>query len=94
MMPTSRVTKFISIVQGTPYIYAEKCAIETVLQFAFQRLNFIPENIILFGWSIGGFASSYASTIYPDIRAVVRKENKYRATTTILPVCRFLTERN
>ncbi|XP_065216129.1 phosphatidylserine lipase ABHD16A isoform X1 [Planococcus citri] len=56
---------------GTPYIYAEKCAMETVLQFAFQRLNYIPENIILFGWSIGGFASSYAATVYPDIRAVI-----------------------
>ncbi|XKL69593.1 hypothetical protein PGB90_007362 [Kerria lacca] len=56
---------------GTPYINAEKCAIETVLQFAFQRLNFIPENVLLFGWSIGGFASSYAATLYPDIKAVI-----------------------
>lgn len=56
---------------GTPYINAEKCAIETVLQFAITRLNFSPENIILFGWSIGGFTSSYAATIYPDLKAVI-----------------------
>lgn len=59
--------------QGTPYVDAEKCAIDTVLQFALQKLNFIPEHIILFGWSIGGFASSFAATNYPDVRAVVNK---------------------
>lgn len=46
------------------------------MQFAFQRLNFIPENVILFGWSIGGFASSYAATIYPDVKAVVSRGNR------------------
>ncbi|KAK7573360.1 hypothetical protein V9T40_010551 [Parthenolecanium corni] len=56
---------------GTPYVDAEKCAIDTVLQFALQKLNFIPEHIILFGWSIGGFASSFAATNYPDVRAVI-----------------------
>lgn len=56
---------------GTPYVDEEYCAMETIMQFAFQRLNFTPENIILFGWSIGGFASSFAASKYPDIGGVV-----------------------
>lgn len=57
--------------QGTPYPDNEKCAAETVFQFALEKLNFTPDNIILFGWSIGGFASSYLVTIYPEVKAVV-----------------------
>lgn len=42
------------------------------MQFAIHELGFLPENIILFGWSIGGWSSMYAATQYPEVKGVVR----------------------
>lgn len=47
------------------------------MQFALEVLGFKPENIILFGWSIGGFSTSYAAMNYPDVKAVVSLSNIY-----------------
>nr|CAD7395902.1 unnamed protein product [Timema poppensis] len=55
---------------GTPYPDQEQNAIDAVMQFAIQRLNFLPENIILFGWSIGGYSTSWAAAQYPKIRGL------------------------
>lgn len=44
---------------------------DVVMQFAINSLNFTPENIILFGWSIGGYSSSWAAMNYPDVKGVV-----------------------
>lgn len=41
------------------------------MQFAIHQLGFLPENILLFGWSIGGYSSIYAATQYPDVRGVI-----------------------
>lgn len=41
------------------------------MQFAIQKLGFQPENIVLFGWSIGGYSSMVAAARYPDIRGTV-----------------------
>lgn len=41
------------------------------MQFAIHRLGFQPENIVMFGWSIGGYSSIYAATRYPDVKGVV-----------------------
>ncbi|KAI5700582.1 hypothetical protein M8J75_000839 [Diaphorina citri] len=49
----------------------EQAAMDTVIQFAVVELGFNPSNIVLFGWSIGGYCSTYASCKYPDVRAVV-----------------------
>lgn len=46
---------------------------DAVVQFAINKLGFLPENILLFGWSIGGYSSLWASTQYPDIKGVVSK---------------------
>jgi len=43
------------------------------MQFAITNLGFIPDQIILHGWSIGGFPVSWVAMNYPDIKAVVRK---------------------
>nr|CAD7256650.1 unnamed protein product [Timema shepardi] len=56
---------------GTPYPDQEQNAIDAVMQFAIQRLNFLPENIILFGWSIGGYSTSWAAAQYPKIRGLI-----------------------
>lgn len=42
-----------------------------MLQFAITDLGFTPENIILYGWSIGGYSTLYAASQYPDVKGVV-----------------------
>lgn len=44
------------------------------MQLAIQKLGFLPENIVLFGWSIGGYSSLWLATQYPGIKGVVRNE--------------------
>lgn len=41
------------------------------MQFAINKLDFKIENIILFGWSIGGYSASWAAMNYPDVKGVV-----------------------
>jgi pimeloyl-ACP methyl ester carboxylesterase len=54
-----------------PYPDQELNAIDIVMQFAIHRLKFQPENILLFGWSIGGYPTSWAAMNYPDVKGVV-----------------------
>lgn len=54
-----------------PYPAQEQCAVDAVMQLALDKLNFKPENILLFGWSIGGYASSWVAMTYPDIKGLV-----------------------
>lgn len=54
-----------------PYPSQEQNAIDAVIQFAINKLGFKVENITLFGWSIGGYAVSWAAMTYPDIKSVV-----------------------
>lgn len=63
--------------QGTPYPLQDQNAVDAVMQFAIHKLGFLPGNIVLFGWSIGGYSSLVAAAQYPDIKGVVRF--KYKA---------------
>ena len=45
-------------------------AADAVMQYA-HSLGFKTENIVLFSWSIGGFAVSWLSSQYPTVKAVV-----------------------
>ncbi|XP_050301691.1 phosphatidylserine lipase ABHD16A [Anthonomus grandis grandis] len=56
---------------GMPYPSQEQNAIDAVIQFAINKLGFRVENIMFFGWSIGGYTSSWAAMTYPDIKGVV-----------------------
>lgn len=56
---------------GEPYIDQDQNAVDAVMQFAIQSLGFLPENIILFGWSIGGYSSLWLATQYPNIKGVL-----------------------
>lgn len=56
---------------GEPYPRDECIAIDTVMQFTIHKLGFQPENIILMGWSIGGFPACWAAANYPDVKAVI-----------------------
>jgi pimeloyl-ACP methyl ester carboxylesterase len=59
------------VLQGMPYPDQELNAIDIVMQFAIHGLKFQPENILLFGWSIGGYPTSWAAMNYPDVKGVV-----------------------
>lgn len=54
-----------------PYLEQEQNAMETVMQFAIKDLKFAPDHIILFGWSIGGYSTAWAASLYPDVKEVV-----------------------
>lgn len=41
------------------------------MQFAIHKLGFMPDNIVLFGWSIGGYSSLLGATLYPEIRGLI-----------------------
>jgi pimeloyl-ACP methyl ester carboxylesterase len=65
------------MLQGMPYPDQELNAIDIVMQFAIHRLKFQPENILLFGWSIGGYPTSWAAMNYPDVKGVVWQLHNY-----------------
>lgn len=56
---------------GTPFPEQEQNAIDIVMQFAINKLGFKVQNIVLFGWSIGGYSASWAAMNYPDVKGVV-----------------------
>lgn len=56
---------------GRPYPEQDNNAVDAVMQFAIHRLNFQPEQIVLFGWSIGGYSSLYAATLYPTVKGLL-----------------------
>ena len=42
-----------------------------MIKFALEKLSFNQESIILYGWSIGGYTSSWGSMNYPFIRGLI-----------------------
>lgn len=50
---------------GKPYPSQERNAIEAVMLYAIIELGFEPDHIVLFGWSIGGYAATWAAVNYP-----------------------------
>lgn len=55
---------------GSPYPAQVTAAADAVVQYA-HSLGFRNENIILFSWSIGGFAASWLAKQYPDMKGVI-----------------------
>lgn len=74
------VCKYFQL-QGTPYPDQEQKAIDCVIQFAVHHLKFEISDIILFGWSIGGYVSSYAASRYQDFNATVSNFKFYKIFT-------------
>jgi alpha/beta hydrolase fold len=56
---------------GEPFPSQDQNAVDALMQFAIESLGFAPENILLFGWSIGGYSSLYLASQYPNIRGVI-----------------------
>lgn len=56
--------------KGKPYPVQLTAAADAVIQYAFS-LGFEQDKIVLFSWSIGGFAVSWLSNQYPGVRAII-----------------------
>lgn len=56
---------------GVPFPQNEANAMDVVIQYAMHRLDFTPETIIMYAWSIGGFTATWATMNYPEISALV-----------------------
>ncbi|KAL4717591.1 hypothetical protein ACJJTC_000740 [Scirpophaga incertulas] len=56
---------------GYPYPEQENNAIDVVMQYAIYQLGFDPKNIVLYGWSIGGYSATWAATKYPDLQGLI-----------------------
>jgi len=42
-----------------------------VIQYAVDKLEFSIDNIVLFAWSIGGYAACWTAVHYPDIHGLI-----------------------
>lgn len=58
--------------KGAPYPLQEENAIDCVMRFAIDHLKFPEEQIIVYGWSIGGYTATWAAMNYPSIQSLVR----------------------
>lgn len=56
---------------GEPFPEQEVNAIDVVIKYAVDCLQFSAENIMLFGWSIGGFTASWAAMTYPRVKGLI-----------------------
>ncbi|CAF1009516.1 unnamed protein product [Didymodactylos carnosus] len=56
---------------GSPGPLTEINSIDAVMKYAINELHFPVQDIIIFAWSIGGYAACWASVIYQDIRGLV-----------------------
>lgn len=56
---------------GFPYPENEVAAVDTVINFAVEKLNFPLSRIIVYGWSIGGFTASWAGMRFPGLCGLV-----------------------
>lgn len=44
---------------------------DAVILYAINKLNFPVQDIILFGWSIGGYSTVYGSVRFPNVKGIV-----------------------
>ncbi|CAL7939967.1 unnamed protein product [Xylocopa violacea] len=56
---------------GAPYPLQEENAIDCVMRFAIDQLRFPEKQIILYGWSIGGYTATWAAMNYPSIQSLI-----------------------
>lgn len=56
---------------GLPFPKNTLAAADAVMQYAQNVLSFREEDIVLFGWSIGGFPASWLAANYPNVKAVI-----------------------
>lgn len=56
---------------GEPFPPQEAAAADAVIQFAIHKLGYSVENILVTGWSIGGFTASWLAMNYPEIKGLI-----------------------
>lgn len=56
---------------GIPYPDQDVAAVDTVVKFAMDKLSFAPSQIVLYGWSIGGFTATWAGMRHPNVHGLV-----------------------
>lgn len=56
---------------GQPYPENDANAVEVVIQYATRRLGFKLQDIIVYGWSLGGYSATWAAMNYPLLGSLV-----------------------
>lgn len=56
---------------GEPFPQHDANAMDVVVKFALHRLRFPPAQVVLYGWSIGGFTATWAAMTYPELGALI-----------------------
>lgn len=56
---------------GAPFPQHDANAMDVVVKYALHRLNFPPAQVVVYGWSIGGFTATWATMTYPELGALV-----------------------
>lgn len=56
---------------GLPYPSQEQNGIDCVMNYAINQLGFSEKQIILYGWSIGGYTATWAAMNYPSVSNVI-----------------------
>lgn len=56
---------------GTPYPDQDVAAVDTVVKFALDKLGFAPKQIVMYGWSIGGFTATWAGMRHSNLHGLV-----------------------
>ncbi|XP_077192050.1 ABHD16B [Paroedura picta] len=56
---------------GQPYPQNDANAVDVVIQYATSRLGFELPDIVVYGWSLGGYSATWATMTYPSIGSLV-----------------------
>ncbi|XP_033009680.1 protein ABHD16B-like [Lacerta agilis] len=56
---------------GQPYPENDANAVDVVIRYATSRLGFKIQDIIVYGWSLGGYTATWAAMTYPSLGALV-----------------------
>uniref|UniRef100_A0A8C3XIV3 Abhydrolase domain containing 16B n=2 Tax=Chelydra serpentina TaxID=8475 RepID=A0A8C3XIV3_CHESE len=56
---------------GLPFPQNDANAVDVVIQYAICRLGFRVQDLILYGWSLGGYTATWAAKTYPELGALV-----------------------
>ncbi|KAM8774552.1 ABHD16B [Rhynchonycteris naso] len=56
---------------GEPFPQHDANAMDVVVKYALHRLHFPAADVVIYGWSIGGFTATWATMTYPELGALV-----------------------
>ncbi|XP_072489359.1 ABHD16B [Notamacropus eugenii] len=82
---------------GDPSPQNDANAMDVVVKYALHRLNFLPERVVIYGWSIGTFTATWATMTYQRLGALVLDapfDDLMPLALKVLPTfCKGLVER-